>query len=111
MGSNLLFSCGSLALAFPFIAIAAILVHYWLRHALWKSKGKRGKKCRGFCPSSSALGALLLLSHMFYRPSMAHQIEARQDVGVEEDDQGDPENTNKEFHRQLHLIRSGERFN
>src|SRR5450631_4838308 len=67
---QLLYLCASLALASPFLVIAVILVHYYLRRAIFRRNQRLGRQNRGFCPSSFALGTALQLIPMFYRPSM-----------------------------------------
>jgi hypothetical protein len=97
------FCCGA-----PALAIVAILLYYQLRRALWRRNNRRGRKNRGFCPSSVALGMALQFLQVFHRPSMTHVVEARQDEDAEEDDEGDPESPTKQLNRQLKRIRRGE---
>jgi hypothetical protein len=104
MSSSLYFAC-CLASVFPYLTIAAVLLHNSLRHVRWK---KRRKPDPAFRSSSAALGTILLLAQIFYRPSVAHVVEARQQVDVDEDDSGDPETPEKLLHRQLRRIRRGE---
>jgi hypothetical protein len=108
MGVNLFYFGGYLAFALPFLTIAAILVHYHLRRAIWKFKRRRGMKNPGFCPSSAALGMVLLFAQMLYGPSVSHAIEARQQEDADEDDEDDPEAPEKHLLRQLRRIRRGE---
>lgn len=108
MNSNLAYFGGSLAFALPFLAIAAILVHYHLRRAAWKIKKRRGKEFPGFCPPSTAFATILLFAQMLYRPNVSCVIEARQDVNEEEDDQGDPVGIVKQLHRQIRKNSAGE---
>ncbi len=105
---QLLYVCGSLALASPLLVIVAILVHYYLRRALFRRNQRLGRKNRGFCPSSFALGTALQLLPMFYRPSMDFAIKARAVEVIEEDNEGDPEKPAKHLHRQLRRIRRGD---
>ena len=105
---KLLYLCGNLALASPFLVIVAILVHYRLRRAIFRRNQRLGRKIRGFCPSSFALGTALQLIPMFYRPSMDFAIKARAVEVIEEDDEGGPEKPAKHLHRQLRRIRRGE---
>lgn len=107
MNSILLYA-GSLALALPYLAIAAILLENSLRSARRKGgKGRRPPRS-AICSSSAALGAMLLLAQVFCRPSVVHVVEAREQIDVEEDDSGDPEHPDRELHRQLKRIRRGE---
>jgi hypothetical protein len=92
----------------PFLAIAAILVHYQLRRAAWRRNRRLGKKNLGFCPSTSALGMALQFLQAFSRPSLAHVVEAKRDEDADEDDAGEPETLAKQLHRQLRRIRRGE---
>jgi hypothetical protein len=105
---QLLYLCGSLVLASPFLVIVAILVHYHLRRAIFRRNQRLGRKNRGFCPSSFALGTALQLIPMFYRPSMDFAIKARAVEVIEEDDEGGPEKPAKHLHRQLRQIRRGD---
>jgi len=105
---QLLYVCGSLALASPLLVIVAILVHYYLRRALFRRNQRLGRKNRGFCPSSFALGTALQLLPMFYRPSMDFAIKARAVEVIEEDNEGDPEKPARHLHRQLRRIRRGD---
>lgn len=109
MSIHLLYLCGSLALASPFLVIVAIFVHYFLQRAVFRRNQRLGRRNRGFCPSSFALGTALQLIPMFYRPSMDFAIKARLVQVVEEDDEGDPEKPAKHLHRQLRRIRRGQR--
>ncbi len=108
MSVHLLYLYGNLALASPFLAIAAILVHYLLRRAVFRRNQRLGGKNRGFCPSSFALGTALQLIPMFYRPSIDFAIKARLVEVFEEDDEGDPEKPAKHLHRQFRRIRRGD---
>ena len=105
---QLLYVCGSLALASPLLVIVAILVHYYLRRALFRRNQRLGRKNRGFCPSSFALGTALQLLPKFYRPSMDFAIKARAVEVIEEDNEGDPEKPARHLHRQLRRIRRGD---
>jgi len=108
MNANLLYLCGSIAFSLPFLAIVVLFIHYSLRRAEWQRERRRGGKNPGFCPSSSALGMILLFAQMFYRPTVSYVLEARQDEDADEDDQGDPESKEKHSNRQLKRIRRGE---
>jgi hypothetical protein len=102
---------GALLSGVPFLAIAGILLHYALRHAVWKRRKRRGASNPGFCPSAAALGMAFLFLPVFYRPSLAHLIQARQHQHVEEDDEGDPDTPARHLHHQLRKIRRGEPVN
>jgi hypothetical protein len=108
MNANLLVLISEFAFGAPFLAIAAIFIHYCVRRAAWKRKKRKGLRNPGYCPSSSALGMILLFAQMFYRPSVSYVLEARQDEDADEDDQGDPEGIRKQLNRQLKRIRRGE---
>jgi hypothetical protein len=107
MSTNSFYLC-SIAASLPYIAIAVELVHYFLRRARWKFDKRRGKKNRGYCPSTAALGMMLLFMQVFVRPTLQHVLEEKQDDEVEEDDQGDPEGKMKQLSPQLNRIRRGE---
>jgi len=106
--NSTLFYTGYLAFAAPYLAILVILLHNRLRRAWWR----RGKNLRrpdpALCSTSAALGAMLLFAQIFYRPSAAHEAEARQQIDADEDDSGDPESPEKHLNRQLKRIRRGE---
>jgi hypothetical protein len=104
MSSSLYYGC-CFAFVLPYLTIAAVLLHNSLRHARRK---KRRTPDPAFCSSSAALGTILLFAQIFYRPSVSHIVEARQQIEVDEDDSGDPETPEKLLHRQLRRIRRGE---
>jgi hypothetical protein len=104
MSSSLYNAC-CFAFVLPYLTIAAVLLHNSLRCARWK---KRRRRDRAFCSSSAALGTILLFAQIFYRPSVAHVAELRQQVDVDEDDSGDLETPGEVLHRQLRRIRRGE---
>jgi hypothetical protein len=110
MSANLLFYCCSFAAGLPFLAIAAILFHYYIRRAAWKRKRRRSERNCGFCPSSAALGAALLFLQIFARPSLQHVLEEKQKEDKDEDDEGDSENPEKRVDGQLKRIRRGEKI-
>lgn len=106
MSTNLFFLC-SIAASLPCIAIAVVFVHYLLRRAEWKFDKRRGRN-PGFCPSTAAMGMMLLFMQVFVRPTLQYVLEEKQDEDAEEDDQGDPEGKMKQLSRQLKRIRRGE---
>jgi hypothetical protein len=106
MDIQLFYSLCTFAAAIPYLAIIAIFAHFVVRRALWKRNRRRG--IPGFCPSSAALGMVLLLAQTFYRPSLRHLVQTKQVVEVEEDDQGDPETSVTGLDRQLKRLRRGE---
>lgn len=108
MGSGFLEYCGYLGFALPFISIVAILLHYGFRRLAWRRGKRRGRPNLGFCPSSAAMGTILLFAQIFYRPSVAYVVEARQEADADEDDEGDPETPARLLNRQLRRIRRGE---
>jgi hypothetical protein len=108
MSANLFYLC-SIAVSLPYLAIVVVFVHYLLRLAKWKVDKRRGKN-PGFCPSTAALGMMLLFMQVFVRPTLQHVLEEKQDEDVEEDDQGDPEGATRGLSRQLKRIRRGEQF-
>jgi hypothetical protein len=108
MHIDALFVFGSIALSAPFLAIVAILVHYYLRRAGWRRNQRLRKDNSRFCPSPSALGNALQFMQVIYRPSTAYVLEAKQDEDTDEDDEGDPESLTKQLNRQLRRIRRGE---
>lgn len=107
MSSSLMYA-GYFAFVLPYLAIFFILLHNKLRRACWR----RGKKLRrpnpALCSTSAALGAMLLVGQIFYRPSMAHVAETKEQIDVDEDDSGDSEHPDRFLHRQLRRIRRGE---
>ena len=106
MNSRILLYCLEFASGIPYLAIVAILAYYFLRRWAWKRRKRQGKSA-GFCPSASALGAVLLFAQTFYRPSVSRLIEARLVERVEDDDDGEPETPFEHLSRQLRRIRRG----
>jgi hypothetical protein len=106
----LYYAAGTFVASAPFLAIIVIVLHYHLRRAAWKRALRAGRKPVGFCPSPSAFGSAFQIIQVFYRPNVAHVIEAKQEEDVDEDDNGDPEPPARLFHRQLKRIRRGERI-
>ncbi|HEX4030867.1 MAG TPA: hypothetical protein VHX20_10920 [Terracidiphilus sp.] len=106
--SSSLFYAGYFAFVLPFFAIAAVLLYYSVRRVRWKHRRNRRMPNPAFCPSSAALGTILLFAQFFYRPSVVHIAEARLQADVDEDDAGDPETAGRPLHRQLRQIRRGE---
>ncbi len=106
MNQNFAYVLGALAGSIPYLAIVFILGHYVVRRA--NCRRRRRRSIPGFYPSSASLGAVFLLTQMFYRPSIRHAIEARLVIDVEENDQGDPDAPAKQLDRQLKRIRRGE---
>lgn len=99
---------GCIAFALPFLAIATLLAHYYIRRTLWQYKKRRGKANPGFCPSSVALGTIFLFAQVFLSALCTHAVEIRQDVDVRKEDEGEPETLAKQLRRQLVWIRRGE---
>jgi hypothetical protein len=54
------------------------------------------------------LATVFLFTQIFYRPSLTHVVEAREDAEVEKEDEGEPESLSKQLLRQLLRIRRGE---
>ena len=98
----------SLFTAAPFVVIAAILGFHQIRRTKWVRSTRTGRRLFGIQPSAVGLGMAFLFLMSFWQPSLAHAIEVRQKVDVEEDDEGDPENLKKQLNRQLKRIRRGE---
>jgi hypothetical protein len=96
------------AVSAPFLTILVLLAYYQLKRATWKWNHRRGKRNLGFCPSSSALGVMLLFAQMLTRPSIGHVLQARQVEHADEDDNGDPDSPEKHLNRQLRKIRPGQ---
>ena len=99
---------GMLAVSSPFLTIAGLLTHYYLRRKGWRRRRRQGIVTLGYCPSSASLGSAFQFMQVFHRPSMAYVLEAKQDEDADEDDQGDPDAPAKHLHRQLRRIRRGE---
>jgi hypothetical protein len=107
MSANLFYLC-SIVASLPYVAIVVVLFHYLLRRTKWKADKRCGKKSPGFCPSTTALGMMMLFMQVFVRPTLQYVLEEKQNQDVEEDDGGDPEGITKQLHRQLKRIRRGE---
>jgi len=108
MSTRVFYLFSSFAASLPYLTIAAVFVYYLLRRAQWKIDRRRGKQIAGFCPSSAALGVMLLFTQVFVRPSLQYVLEEKLDEDVDEDDEGDPEGTLKQLAWQLKRIRRGE---
>ena len=52
--------------------------------------------------------AFLQVMRLFYQPTVAYVLEAKQDEDADEEDEGDPESLKKQLNRQLKRIRRGE---
>jgi hypothetical protein len=101
---------GMAALYAPFLAIGLIFAHSRLRRAVWKRNKRLLRPNLGYCPSIVRMGTAFQHLQVFYRPTMAYVLEAKQDEeDVDEDDNGDPETPLAHFSRQLRRIRRGER--
>ena len=110
MNANVLYLCGVIAGALPFLAIAVILIHYALRRVAWKVKRRRGDKNLGFYPSVAALGMAFLFVQMFIRPSLQSLIAQTKEVEehCEDDEEEDPQRGEKALSHQLKRLRRGE---
>jgi hypothetical protein len=108
MNVDLFYAWPMLALSFPFLSVALILAHYFLRRFLWRRSKRHGSTRLGFCPSSFALGMAFQFIQVFHRPSMVYVLEAKRDEEADEDDNGDPETLTRQLSRQLRRIRRGD---
>jgi hypothetical protein len=98
----------SLFAAAPYVFIAGVLLLYFVRRAASKPAPRHGRMRARVIKTSAGLGAMFLFTLSFYRPSLAHTIEAIQREDADQDDEGDPETPAKQLHRQLKRIRRGE---
>jgi amino acid permease len=62
------------AFSAPFLAIAVILVYYFLLRVRWRLLRRLGTKNPGFCPSSSEFGTALQFLQVIYRPNVAYVV-------------------------------------
>ena len=85
----------SLLSAAPFLIIALIVGYQQMQRVRWVRTSRVGRRLFG-------------IQQAFWRPSLAHAIEAREQAAVEEDDEGEPETPAKHLNRQLRRIRRGE---
>jgi len=95
----------SLLSAAPFVLIAAILAWNQIQRMQWVRATRVGRRLFGVQASAVGLGMAFLFLQAFWRPSISHAIEVRQDADAEDDDEGAPE---KGLSRQLKRIRRGE---
>jgi hypothetical protein len=93
----------------PVLVILAILVFQQVQRLKWVQGTRTGRRLFGIQPSAVGLGMAFLFLQAFWRPSLAHAIEARQQVEADEDDEGEPETPGKHLNRQLRRIRRGEK--
>lgn len=106
---TLLAVLGTVALYAPFLGIAAILGFSRLRRST-KDRGARNRRSLHLLSGSLvSLGLAFQQLQLFYRPSMAYVLEAKQGEDADEDDAAEPETPLAHFHRQLRRIRRGER--
>ena len=98
----------SLFTAAPLVVIAAILGYQQICRLRWACAKRPGRRVFGIQSSAVGLGMAFLFLQSLWQPSLVHAIEVRQQVDVEEDDKGDPENLKKQLDRQLKRIRRGE---
>jgi hypothetical protein len=68
------------------------------------------RKCRGFYPTTFALGIAFQQIQLFVAPDAAHAIAERLKEQAEDDDEGGPESPARHLDRQLRRIRKGERL-
>jgi hypothetical protein len=108
MKLDAVYAWGIFAGALPFLAIVLLLVHFVLLRLRWRFNKRLGRRL-GYYPSTFALGMALQFLQVFYRPSVAHVVEAKLDEDADEDESGEPETLAKQLHRQLRRIRRGER--
>ena len=103
-----IYAWGIYAIFLPFLLIVLILFHYSVRRILWRRARRRGKGRLGFYPSAFALGMAFQFIQVYYKPSVAYALEAKQDEDADDDDSGDPETLARQLSRQLRRIRRGE---
>jgi hypothetical protein len=108
MRIDALYSLGTLLSNAPYIAVVVILAHYVWRRAAWRRGKRLGRKRLGYYPSALALGMVLQFVEVFYRPSVDHVLETKQEEVVEEDEEGDPELGAMQLNGQLKRIRRGD---
>jgi hypothetical protein len=106
--SSALYFVTYLAFALPFLAIASILLYSAMRNRFLKLRKNRRTANPALCSSSAALTTILLIAQIFYRPSLTHFAEVRQQVDADDDDAGDPDTATRQLNRQLQQIRRGE---
>lgn len=92
------------------LPIAAALVYFCVRRAVWKHKKRTGKRPAGFCPSMAGMGMAFLFLQTFHRPSLAHVVEVMREEDAEDDDEGEPDTPAAHLNRQLRRIRRGEKL-
>jgi hypothetical protein len=107
MKLDAVYALGVFAGALPSLAIVVILAHFFLLRIRWRLNRRLGRRL-GYYPSTIALGMALQFLNVFWRPSVAHVVETRQEADADEDDNGDPDTPAKQFDRQLKRIRRGE---
>jgi hypothetical protein len=95
-----------------FMAMVVVIVHFCLVRLCLRRRRQTGRRRSRLSPYALALGmAFLQLVRVFYQPSLAYVLEAKQDEDADENDSGDPESPVarlKHFHRQLRRIRRGD---
>jgi hypothetical protein len=106
---TLLAVLGTVALYAPFLGIAAILGFSRLRRSTRDRGARNRRSMHRLSGSLVAMGLGFQQLQLFYRPSMAYVLEAKQDEDADEDDAAEPETPLAHFHRQLRRIRRGEK--
>ena len=92
----------------PFLLIALIVGYQQMQRVRWVRTTRVGRRLFGVQASAVGLGMAFLFLQAFWRPSISHAIEVRQEVDAEDDDGGEPETVEKRLSRQLKRIRRGE---
>lgn len=97
----------NLAFGAPFLIIVVILLYHSIRSAIWNWT-RRGERPANVYRCSAALGFILLFVQVFYQPSESSVMEVQQEEDAEQDDQADPDQTQKAISQQLKRIRRGQ---
>ena len=112
MDFHVLYAWGALALLVVATLFTVAVAHY----GFWRWQVRRRRQTSRYrskiYPACLALGmAFLQFVRIFYQPTAAYLLEAKEEKDVDEDDSGDPESPAsklKHFHRQLRKIRRHE---
>lgn len=91
-----------------------VIVSCWglfcLKRFLWRRRRRLGKPNLGFCPTYTSAGNALQTLQVFAQPRVQHVITEKFEDQADDDDEGEPADTERHLHRQLRRIRRGEKI-
>jgi hypothetical protein len=88
--------------------VGLILTIFWLQRARWRKHNRTGKKRRGFYPSTMMLGNAFQTLQLFAQPEVRYVLREKEAGDTDEAGDGDLDDEEIYFKRQLRRIRNGE---